>query len=188
MLRTRQHVPHKKIKFTPEEDELLKNVILKIGTSNWVTIASMVPGRNVKQCKERWENHVAVTLNEQEWAEEEDTLLVEKYKLFGKQWAKILPFFNGRTLPQIKRRIEIIIKDEPIPSIIEKNLQQVSNIHQDEPVVMKDEKEKEQPVTLQEVKKPSPLLEILSSLGFELNSDQDEAWEREFVSTLDLTF
>ena len=110
MLRTRQHMPHKKIKFTPEEDELLKSVILRFGTSNWVTIASLIPGRNVKQCKERWENHLAKTIEERAWECEEDNLLIEKYKIYGKHWSKIMPFLRERTSQQIKRRVEFLLR------------------------------------------------------------------------------
>ena len=195
MLRTRQHMPHKKIKFTPEEDELLKSVILRFGTSNWVTIASLIPGRNVKQCKERWENHLVKTIEERNWEEDEDRLLVEKYKLFGKHWSKIMPFFRERTCPQIKRRIEFLIKKNNELNIVKTEIQNPVSPPINEPKISNDpiyitvpQDIEEEPVTVQEVKKPSPLFEILSSLGFELNSDQDEEWEKEFAATLDLSF
>ena len=193
MLRTRQHMPHKKIKFTPEEDELLKSVILRFGTSNWVTIASLIPGRNVKQCKERWENHLAKTIEERAWECEEDNLLIEKYKIYGKHWSKIMPFLRERTSQQIKRRVEFLLRGnhqvnnvkKEIPKPITPPKPEISN----DPIFITVPQDIiEEPVIVHEVKKPSPLFEILSSLGFELNSDQDEEWEKEFAATLDLSF
>jgi hypothetical protein len=48
--------PAKKAKWTPTEDYLLSESIKEHGMSNWSRIAQNLPGRNGKQCRERWMN------------------------------------------------------------------------------------------------------------------------------------
>lgn len=41
-------------KWTPEEDELLKQAIIIYGAQNWKAISSHVGSRNHFQCRQRW--------------------------------------------------------------------------------------------------------------------------------------
>jgi hypothetical protein len=41
----------------PEEDDLLKQLVAE-GRKNWGQVASRIPGRTSKQCRERWYNHL----------------------------------------------------------------------------------------------------------------------------------
>lgn len=49
--------PHVKGPWTPEEDELLKSLVAKLGTKHWSLIAQHLP-RTGKQCRERWCNYL----------------------------------------------------------------------------------------------------------------------------------
>ena len=113
MLRLRQRTVHHPAKFQPEEDERLKNIINDIGTHNWVTVASLMPGRNVKQCIERWKFLTARRNAGKEWTSEEDELLKQKVAEFGKKWATILKFFPNRNENNIKTRYQYLARQAP---------------------------------------------------------------------------
>lgn len=91
-------------KFTDKEDIILKSAVKIFGTTNWKIIASMVPGRTPRQCRDRYTNYLAPGLVRLEWSEEEDKLLAEKYILFGPQWTKIRQYFPTRSANDIKNR------------------------------------------------------------------------------------
>jgi hypothetical protein len=44
--------------WTPEEDERVKSLVEEHGTKRWSVIASHLPGRTGKQCRERWHNQL----------------------------------------------------------------------------------------------------------------------------------
>ncbi|RLN89361.1 hypothetical protein BBJ28_00022870, partial [Nothophytophthora sp. Chile5] len=41
----------------PDEDDLLKELVAE-GRKNWGQVATRIPGRTSKQCRERWYNHL----------------------------------------------------------------------------------------------------------------------------------
>ena len=104
MLRLKEKKCKKTNKFLPEEDERLKQVIAEIGTRNWVTVASMMPGRNVRQCIERWRRINKKIKPKRPWTQEEDEILLEKYQIYGKKWGKIVPFLTNRNESSIRIR------------------------------------------------------------------------------------
>lgn len=92
----------KKQKFTLYEDELLKRIVFRFGPKNWKLIASMIPGRTSRQCRDRYSNYLAPGYNHNKWSEEEDMILIEKYKILGPRWTLIHQFFPNRTPNSIK--------------------------------------------------------------------------------------
>ena len=42
----------------PEEDAMLRQLVHQFGSRHWALIASHIPGRPGKQCRERWLNHL----------------------------------------------------------------------------------------------------------------------------------
>ena len=95
---------HPKVKFTVEEDEKLKEIVHKYGSSDWELISSKMPGRNVRQCKERWQNYLSPDVNNSPWTQEDDDLLIAKHAELGAKWVKIASFFVGRSDTSIKNR------------------------------------------------------------------------------------
>lgn len=92
--------PAKKItrrKFTPEEDELLKNLVATFGPTDWQTIAQHLVSRSPRQCRERWKHYISPDVVTGNWTDEENQLLLQKYKDHGPQWAIIAKSFPGRT-------------------------------------------------------------------------------------------
>eukprot|EP01155_Anaeramoeba_flamelloides_P046220 Anaeramoba_flamelloidesc39554_g1_i1.p1 GENE.c39554_g1_i1~~c39554_g1_i1.p1 ORF type:complete len:220 (-),score=57.78 c39554_g1_i1:92-751(-) len=78
------------------EDELLKYAIEKLGDVSWLHISSLVPGRNSKQCRERWCNQLNPNINHAPFTHKEEELLIAKQTELGNKWSQISKFFNGR--------------------------------------------------------------------------------------------
>lgn len=97
-----------KIKFSPNEDMLLLHAVQSLGTSDWHIIASRVPGRNARQCRERWNNYVNPSLISAPWSAEEDRFLMEKYQELGPHWRTIASYFASRSTNSIKNRFTIL--------------------------------------------------------------------------------
>lgn len=100
--------PHPKIKFTKEEDERLRQIVTHFGDQDWAVIADQMPGRNQRQCRERWLNYLSPHVNKEPFTIEEDQLLIEKHKEFGSRWVRIAKYFSGRSDTSIKNRWMIL--------------------------------------------------------------------------------
>jgi hypothetical protein len=46
-------------RFRPDEDNILRLLVLQFGTDAWSDIANRMPGRNVRQCRDRWSHYLA---------------------------------------------------------------------------------------------------------------------------------
>ena len=99
-----------KMKFSPEEDEKLKLLVLQHGTNSWSLIAQLMGTRNLRQCRERWNNYLNPALRTEPWTIEEDKLLVEKYAEYGPRWNKIAKFFNNRSDNNIRNRWQLMLR------------------------------------------------------------------------------
>lgn len=49
------------------EDELLREIVLRDGPKNWTKVASLLPGRIGKQCRERWHHHINPDVVKRRW-------------------------------------------------------------------------------------------------------------------------
>lgn len=98
----RQFTP--KVKFSPEDDQRLIEIVREVGTLDWKAVASRMEGRNARQCRERWNNYANPEVKRDPWTAEEDALLETKYNLLGPRWHTIASFFPTRSTNQIKNR------------------------------------------------------------------------------------
>jgi hypothetical protein len=91
-------------RFTPVEDA----VIIRARQSNppelWCDIAKCLPGRTIEQCRRRWRYYLAPEVRSEPWTPEEDELLLQKVNAMGRRWSAMKPFFNGRSIVDIKDR------------------------------------------------------------------------------------
>ena len=58
--------------WSAEEDALLLKAIEANGTRKWSVLASHLPGRTGKQCRERWHNQLNPDISKSPWTEDED--------------------------------------------------------------------------------------------------------------------
>lgn len=98
--------------WTPEEDEVLKAIVEKLGPKQWSSVASQLnielhkglPIRFGKQCRERWLGSLNPVIEKSPWTIEEDNILVSQQMVIGNRWRLINEKLPGRTENQIKNR------------------------------------------------------------------------------------
>ena len=104
-----------KNKFTPVEDMILVEQVTLCGNKGWKSIAEKIPGRNGRQCRERWVNYLSPDVSKRPWSREEDELIKELVLERGMRWKNMKSFFKERTDVMIKNRwakIKNIRKDK----------------------------------------------------------------------------
>jgi hypothetical protein len=101
-LRTGSRVPHPKSKFTQSEDFYLISLVKEHGRNNWAAVAQQMPGRNARQCRDRWISFLSPDIVNGPWTEEEEALLCDEFALLGKSWKQIATKFPGRTDINVK--------------------------------------------------------------------------------------
>ncbi len=89
--------------WTEEEDKLLYEYV-KVHGQNWSAISNLLSSRSGKQIRDRYLNTLQPGVNKNKFTEEEDELLLKKYKELGPKWSYIAQFFENRTGDIIKNR------------------------------------------------------------------------------------
>ena len=93
-----------KNKFTEAEDVKLASLVRKYGDQDWKKISKEMGNRNARQCRERWKNYIAPTVRKDEWTQEEDELLMRKYRAIGPHWSQFRLHYKGRSVNDIRNR------------------------------------------------------------------------------------
>jgi hypothetical protein len=78
-------------------------LVEQFGTSSWSTIAARMPGRNVRQCRDRWKHYLSAQIK-QPWSAEEDCFLVQQVQHLGLTWSRIAATLPNRTDFEIRAR------------------------------------------------------------------------------------
>lgn len=110
-----------RIKWTPEEDKKILELVSKYGTGNWILIAQQIEGKNGKQCRERWTNNLNPELNFSNWTAQEDQTIMTIYQFVGSKWAEIAKFLPGRSANATKNRFRSITRQIEVDSLSLKN-------------------------------------------------------------------
>lgn len=77
--------------WSPAEAETLRTLVEAHGATNWLFIASHLPGRTDLQCMQQWFQVLdpAIIKGKGSWSAEEDTLLAQKVEELGPKWTQV---------------------------------------------------------------------------------------------------
>ena len=87
--------------WTEAEDKALQEQVQENGTCKWSQCG--IPGRNNKQCRERWVN-VLSSSKKREWTVGEDRQIMSYYITQGPKWHVLSQKLPGRSADCVKNR------------------------------------------------------------------------------------
>ncbi|CAA2977715.1 transcription factor LAF1-like [Olea europaea var. sylvestris] len=96
-------IKHKKGLWSPDEDQKLRNYILKHGHGCWSSVPINAGlQRNGKSCRLRWINYLRPGLKKGTFSTEEEETILALHRIVGNKWAQIAQHLPGRTDNEIK--------------------------------------------------------------------------------------
>ncbi len=93
----------KKNIWSREEDNLLRSLVAQHGAKKWSNIAKYFENKSSVQCSARF-RRMKRGIKKAPWSTQEDSLLLELMKLYGKDWTVIANIMKTRTGKQIRER------------------------------------------------------------------------------------
>ncbi|XP_020572557.1 transcription factor LAF1-like [Phalaenopsis equestris] len=93
----------KKGLWSPEEDERLKNYIVRHGHGCWTEVPVKAGlERNGKSCRLRWINYLRPGIKRGRFSQEEEELAMKLHTMLGNKWSQIAMHLPGRTDNEVK--------------------------------------------------------------------------------------
>ena len=87
------------------EDRILLRAVMQSSLPlKWAQVATMVPNRSGKQCRERYFNHLHNKVKATEWSPLEDAMICRLNKVIGSKWVEICRLMPGRSDNSCKNR------------------------------------------------------------------------------------
>ena len=88
--------------WSPEEDDILRQLVATHGPRNWTAIAEYLPLRSGKSCRLRWINQLDPRLVRGPFTKEEEAVILAAHRKYGNRWSTICTFLPGRTDNAVK--------------------------------------------------------------------------------------
>lgn len=89
--------------WSSEEDALLITRVKKHG-KQWAVVAAAIEGRQPKQCRERYLNHLDPSIIKGPFTDEEWNIVLRYHTMLGNRWSMIARQIPGRTSNQVKNQ------------------------------------------------------------------------------------
>jgi hypothetical protein len=105
--------------FTAEEDALLVELVASGRCRTWRAVASHIPDRTARQCRDRWANYLSPAVSAPSWTPEEDALIVSLVGTLGTRWAAIAAHLPGRSDTAVKNRWYLTLRPRTVESVPE---------------------------------------------------------------------
>jgi hypothetical protein len=96
--------------FTVSEDHTLSGLVTRLGDNDWTTVASQMPGRTPRQCRDRWKCYLSPHVSNDKWTENEDQVLIEEYGRIGPRWSVIAGALKRRSEVAVKNRWKLLYR------------------------------------------------------------------------------
>jgi len=93
-----------KCKFSPEEDNTLRQLVQAHGTGSWNLISRYFEDRTARQCRDRWNHYLSQESQNIEWSEEDDIRLLQLFDEYGSKWTSISKILPNRTAVSVRNR------------------------------------------------------------------------------------
>ncbi|CAN6272225.1 unnamed protein product [Urochloa humidicola] len=119
-----------KCRWSPEENELLTQLVHKHGTKNWQIISCAIPDRNAHACLSRWKYILDPAINREAWSQQEELRLIRAHQIYGNKWCKMVKHFPGRTNNAIKEHWRGSMKRKLDSYLASGLLEQVPDLHE----------------------------------------------------------
>ncbi|CAN6252729.1 unnamed protein product [Urochloa humidicola] len=90
--------------WTLEEDARLERLAREHGARHWRRVASLLPGRSPRQCRDRWHHHLARDVYHRPFTARDDDDLARLYVRHAGRWREMSRAAHGRTSRVLRRR------------------------------------------------------------------------------------
>lgn len=106
------NVPKRGDSWIDDENRQLSLAVKKYGTHNWRKVATFIPGRSNRQCRERYMMRLNFGAERKlgDWTAQEDRKLLELAPKCEFRWVKMESELKGRNARQIASRYELLMK------------------------------------------------------------------------------
>lgn len=94
--------------WSQEEDAIIYDCIGR-GIIDWSEVASYLPKRKAKHCRERWNNHLDPDISKGEWSADEEAKLLSAVEAHGTSWNLVARQIPGRSEAMIQQHWNAIV-------------------------------------------------------------------------------